>query len=181
MRTRPTSRRSRQTWYGENGEKENAIFQEEVKEQETAERNIDDLSAGEPSVVTILRWRNRHGQRVRRSEMQEEPKIAAPESVSATSAGATSEDGTKDADESGRDADLTSDDDASLASSGVGTEDGWDVSDLTMDDSNNEALELERRQRHMLMERSAEELECPDEVDGRSDSNFAVNAPQQFL
>ena len=33
MRTKPPSRRSRQRWYGENREKENAVFKVEVREQ----------------------------------------------------------------------------------------------------------------------------------------------------
>ena len=36
MRTRPTSRRSRQSWHDENWEKENAVFQVEVREQKRA-------------------------------------------------------------------------------------------------------------------------------------------------
>ena len=44
--TRPTSRRSRQSWYDENWEKENAVFQVDVREQKrppecTMEHNAD--------------------------------------------------------------------------------------------------------------------------------------------
>ena len=46
MMRRPTSRRSRQSWYYENWEKENAVFQVEVIEQKRApecimEHNVD--------------------------------------------------------------------------------------------------------------------------------------------
>ena len=85
------------------------------EEQETAERIIDDLSSGEPSVVRLQpydptteeqTWPTDEAPRNARRNQ-----IAAPGSVSATSA--ASEDRTKDADESGRDADVASDDDAS--------------------------------------------------------------------
>ena len=146
-RTTPTIRRSRQSWHGGNVDIRHGDFTiartavskdpcpVSGEEQETAERIIDDLSSGQTLVVRLQpydptmeeqTWPTDEAPRNARRNQ-----IAAPGSVSATSA--TSEGGTKDADESGRDADVASDDDASMASSGVGTEDGWDVSDLTAD------------------------------------------------
>ena len=164
MRTKPTRRRSRQSWYGENWEKENAVFQIEVKEQETAERIIDDLSSGEPSVVRLqpydptLEKQTWHGQRMRSSEMQEETKSR----LQNLSAQPVQERLLKM--------------ERKMRTRAVGTQawhpmtmrpwrqvvseqrmDGWDVCDMTMDAPNNEALEWEKRQRQMLMGRSAEE------------------------
>jgi len=46
------------------------------------------------------------------------------------------------------------------------TDDGWDVSsNMTMEVPSAEAVESERRRREVLLERSQEELEFPDEVD----------------
>mmetsp|Transcript_35482 Transcript_35482/g.80036 ORF Transcript_35482/g.80036 Transcript_35482/m.80036 type:complete len:810 (+) Transcript_35482:76-2505(+) len=46
------------------------------------------------------------------------------------------------------------------------TDDGWDVSsNMTMEVPSSEAVEAERRRREVLVERSQEELEFPDEVD----------------
>jgi pre-rRNA-processing protein TSR1 len=140
-------------------------------EQETEERIIDDLSSGEPSVLRLQPYDPTMEEQTWPTDEElrsaRRNQIAAPESVSATSGGATSEDGTRDGERSGEDGGdgASDDDDASMASSGVGTEDAWDVSDLTMDPPNSEALESERRRRHQLLERSAEELEYPDEVD----------------
>lgn len=55
----------------------------------------------------------------------------------------------------------------SVAPSGVaGTEDAWDVSsNMTMDVPNSEAVAAEKRRRQVLMQRSQDELEFPDEVD----------------
>mmetsp|Transcript_85486 Transcript_85486/g.151224 ORF Transcript_85486/g.151224 Transcript_85486/m.151224 type:complete len:796 (-) Transcript_85486:49-2436(-) len=55
----------------------------------------------------------------------------------------------------------------SVAPSGMaGTEDAWDVSsNMTMDVPSSEAVAAEKRRREVLMQRSKEELEFPDEVD----------------
>jgi len=56
---------------------------------------------------------------------------------------------------------------ASIAPSGMaGTEDAWDVSsNMTMEVPSSEAVAAEKRRREVLMQRSKEELEFPDEVD----------------
>merc|ERR1719197_1926051 len=55
----------------------------------------------------------------------------------------------------------------SVAPSGVaGTEDAWDVSsNMTMDVPSSEAVAAEKRRREVLLQRSQDELEFPDEVD----------------
>ena len=127
-RTTPTIRRSRQSWYGENVDIRHGDFTiartavskdpcpVSGEEQETASASLTICLQVSP------RWCDCNPTILRREEQtwptDEAPRnarrnqIAAPGSVSATSA--TSEDGTKDADESGRDADVASDDDASI-------------------------------------------------------------------
>jgi len=55
----------------------------------------------------------------------------------------------------------------SIAPSGIaGTEDAWDVSsNMTMEVPSSEAVAAEKRRREVLLQRSQEELEFPDEVD----------------
>eukprot|EP00434_Breviolum_minutum_P039624 symbB.v1.2.035193.t1/scaffold4684.1/size36451/1 len=59
-----------------------------------------------------------------------------------------------------------SEDGASIAPSGMGTEDHWDVSsNMTMEVPTSEVIAAEKRRREVLLKRSEEELEFPDEVD----------------
>eukprot|EP00435_Cladocopium_sp_Y103_P075260 s436_g55.t1 len=64
-------------------------------------------------------------------------------------------------------ADEGSEDGASVAPSGMaGTEDHWDVSsNMTMEVPTSEVIAAEKRRREVLLQRSEEELEFPDEVD----------------
>merc|ERR1712176_539171 len=75
-------------------------------------------------------------------------------------------DGSEDAevDDDGSDSDEGA---PSIAASGMtGTDDGWDVSsNMTMEVPTAEVVAAEKRRREVLLERSQEELEFPDEVD----------------
>eukprot|EP00913_Durusdinium_trenchii_P031365 g29368.t1 len=63
-------------------------------------------------------------------------------------------------------ADEGSDEGGSIAPSGMGTEDHWDVSsNMTMEVPTSEVIAAEKRRREVLLQRSEQELEFPDEVD----------------
>merc|ERR1711957_1104572 len=87
--------------------------------------------------------------------------IAAPDAADVP-IGDDAEMGGSDQDDEGSESDAP----PSIAASGVGTDDAWDVSSqMTMEVPSAELVSAERKRREEMNERSQEEREFPDEVD----------------
>lgn len=119
--------------------------------------SIEELEAQKKDAASKPRHKSRGG-----------GKIPAP-GEAADVAGVAGDDDDEMGDEGDEEqmADEGSEDGASVAPSGMaGTEDHWDVSsNMTMEVPTSEVIAAEKRRREVLLQRSEEELEFPDEVD----------------
>ncbi|CAJ1376399.1 unnamed protein product [Effrenium voratum] len=150
-----------------------------------AEKVVDELGAQELDLERLQPYDPTMAEQTWPSieEMEEQKKDASSKprlkskGVRKIPAPGASADGEEDANmgdpDQAEDGEAMADDDegseegASVAPSGMaGTEDHWDVSsNMTMEVPTSEAVAAEKRRREVLLQRSAEELEFPDEVD----------------